>query len=131
MTADKFDEILARRLKLTAEVLKSKAGEYATNKDRLHNFKEAALLEGDTPANALRGMLRKHWVSVMDLCDVEKHPGDFRVTAARIDEKIGDAINYLILLEACLMELDPATRTKETLGEVRAKKVEEFTDGQA
>lgn len=105
MTADKFDEILARRLKLTAEVLKSKAGEYATNKDRLHNFKEAALLEGDTPANALRGMLRKHWVSVMDLCDVEKHPGNRKTADSLIDEKIGDSVAYLILLEAVLKDV--------------------------
>jgi hypothetical protein len=102
MTAAEFDAILSARLEKTRSVLASKAGEYASDKDRLHNFKSAAGLEGDTPADALRGMLRKHWVSIMDLCEAFAIRGS--VPVAKIDEKVGDAINYLCLLEAVLLE---------------------------
>jgi hypothetical protein len=102
MTCDEFDSILLRRLGLTSQVLGSKAVEYAAGGDRLHNFKEAAKLDGTTPAEALRGMLRKHWVSVMDMVGrIDR--GDCWPEPALIDEKIGDAVNYLILLEAVLL----------------------------
>lgn len=83
-------------------MLASKACEYASDEDRLHNFKAAAELEGDTPAEALRGMLRKHWVSIADL--VWSDTIGEKPSFAMIDEKIGDAVNYLILLEALLKE---------------------------
>lgn len=98
MTNSEFDALLVRRLALTKEVLASKAKEYATH-DRLHNFKAAARLTGQTPQETLLGMLVKHWVSIMDL--VAAGNGCHSVV---VDDKIGDAINYLILLEAILSE---------------------------
>ena len=106
MTAAEFDAILSARLAKAREVLSAKAGEYATDADRLHNFKRAAREfpgPGETqPADALVGMMRKHWVSIADI--VERKCCGNPVPAAVIDEKIGDAINYLILLEAVLRE---------------------------
>lgn len=102
MTRATFDELLARRLQLTRTVLGTKAGEYASEGDRLHNFKAAATLLCDTSAGALTGMLVKHWVSVMDM--VEAHDLGATFSAEKVDEKIGDIINYLILLEAVFAE---------------------------
>lgn len=107
MTAGEFDAVLAARLEKTRAVLASKAAEYATDGDRLHNFKRSSRLFDDaglyrTPAEALAGMLVKHWVSVMDL--VRRDADDEKIPPAVIDEKLGDAINYLILLEAVLTE---------------------------
>lgn len=103
MTHDEFDTlILDRRMDLTRSVLSSKAAEYATE-DRLHNFKRAAELQGTTPMKALIGMWTKHVVSVLDI--VDKHAKDGSVPLqSRVDEKIGDAVNYLILLEGLLYE---------------------------
>lgn len=99
MTHADFDILLERRLKLTSEVLGRKASEYATEDERLHNFKMAALMTGMTPEQALMGMLVKHLVSVIDTVREERTP-----TQSLADEKIGDCVNYLILLEALFAE---------------------------
>ena len=52
-----------------------------------------------TPQKALAGMFMKHLVSVLDLIEGSLSPSEYMV-----NEKIGDAINYLILLEAVLKE---------------------------
>lgn len=101
MTHDEFDKLLNRRIDLIKKVLSSKAKEYATD-DRLHNFKRAAKIAECSPAQALKGMLLKHLVSVFDLID--ENAIDEIISANMVDEKIGDSINYLILLEALLVE---------------------------
>lgn len=95
-----FNEVLERRLRLCKEVLAKKAQEYAADHDRFHNFNVAGRILGTTPEDALIGMFMKHLVSVLDIVDnlrEEAYP-----PAEMVDEKIGDAINYLILLEGLL-----------------------------
>ena len=105
MTSAEFDDILAMRIDKIRTVLSSKAVEYASSSDRLHNFKRAAALSGRTTAQALVGMWTKHLVSVLDIVDEDAHyAGPLPISRAFIDEKISDAINYLILLEAILIE---------------------------
>ena len=98
MEAAKFNELLNARLKSSKRVLGSKAKEYAKG-DRLYNFKRAAEILRKSPEDALLGMFMKHLVSVIDLVE-----GTLEASDHMIDEKIGDAINYLILLEAVLKE---------------------------
>lgn len=100
-----FDEILTDRLIAIKNILGSKAKEYATEGeggDRLHNFKVAARIAGTSPERALMGMAMKHLVSVMDLVDAsdQENPSSLYM----INEKCGDLINYMILLEALLKE---------------------------
>lgn len=97
MTLERFNIILECRLAAVRGTLGVKRKEYAASEDALHNFKDAARLEGNSPADACRGMLLKHWVSIRDMC--AGVPSD-----ATINEKIGDAICYLVLLEAILKE---------------------------
>lgn len=108
MTGAEFDVILEQRIVLMRHVLGLKAGEYASNKDRLHNFKEAAALCQSSPPESLMGMLVKHWVSIMDLVQRAIARAEVKATSPLpeelINEKIGDAINYLVLLEAILKE---------------------------
>jgi len=108
MTKLEFDKIVRRRLGLVERTLIARAKEYATDADRLHNFKEAALLEGCSPADALRGFALKHWVSVRDVVRDWADP-ESGITFAQVDEKIGDAIAYLCLLECVLVENLTAT----------------------
>lgn len=103
MTGKEFDELLNLRLLKIKDVLSSKGAEYSIDKDRLHNFKRAAAIRGCTPAQALEGMWVKHLVSVQDLIR-ENAAGNHAVVLRLRDEKIGDAINYLILLEAILLD---------------------------
>ena len=97
-----FDEILDDRIGKIKKVLSRKAGEYSSGNDRLHNFKRAAALNCETPEKALAGMLTKHIVSIYDMIDGLGSTScpDYSVW----DEKLGDAINYCILLEALIIE---------------------------
>lgn len=80
-------------------VLGAKGDEYATDNDRLHNFKVASQVQGITVKEALSGMMAKHTVSVYDMiADGKDHSID------KWDEKILDHINYLILLRAIVVE---------------------------
>lgn len=100
MTNEAFEALLEERIVKIRSILGDKAKEYAGPTDRLHNFKKAALFMRGTPAEACLGFLTKHLVSVADIATGVCHT----VSAGMIDEKIGDAINYLILLEAILKE---------------------------
>ena len=95
---EEFNKILKNRLKKISDVLGKKAGEYAFNDNRLYNFQAAGRVNGVSTQQALWGMATKHLVSVIDLVE-----GRLDASEKNIDEKIGDLINYLILMEAILL----------------------------
>lgn len=96
-----FDEVLKDQLEQTNKILGLKGKEYSTEQDRFSNFKAAARIEKVSPEKALLGMMVKHEVSVRDIVDSldEKLPNE-----AMLNEKIGDWINYLILLKGMILE---------------------------
>lgn len=99
MTHNEFEKVLVEMQNYNKEILSSKATEYATDSDRLHNFKRSAAILRSSPEKALVGFLIKHITSVIDMCDdPEKHD----LTTWR--EKIGDSINYLHLLHGLVYE---------------------------
>ena len=102
MKAEKFDLILQARVEKMITTLGAKAGEYATDKDRLHNFKRAGQLLDCSPERALLGMLVKHLVSVLDI--VDNIESGQKVKADLWDEKIGDVVNYYVLLDGLVHE---------------------------
>lgn len=101
MDTKRFNEVIETRLNKCCSVLLTKADEYATE-DRLHNFKVAAELQNCTPITALGGMMCKHTVSVYDL--IRDHEAGKTISTEMWDEKIGDSINYLLLLTALITE---------------------------
>lgn len=105
MKPSDFNKLLNERLKKTKTVLGLKGNEYSFNNDRLHNFKVAARMLNTTVDNALWGMAMKHLVSIEDLIH-----GRLANTDENVNEKIGDMINYLILLEAILDEARPVIK---------------------
>lgn len=98
MEMQEFDELVEVQIAKICEVLKSKSKEYSTH-DKLHNFKVAARLKGETPRQALMGMMVKHTVSIYDM-----GMSNDQFTTAQWDEKITDHLNYLILLKAITVE---------------------------
>jgi len=98
MQTQRFIAILERRLATTRETFMKKNKEYGIG-DVFHNFKVAARIDNTTPIKALRGFDLKHRVSVQDMVD-----NPHIVTEAMIDEKIGDCIVYLCILEGLLRE---------------------------
>jgi hypothetical protein len=96
-----FVDVLDEQIDQVRSVLDSKSQEYSTH-DKLHNFKRAAALKGETSRQALAGMMVKHTVSIYDMStSTDKFP------FAQWEEKITDHINYLILLKAILVEEGP------------------------
>jgi hypothetical protein len=84
-------------------MLGQKAEEYARDGDRLSNFKRAAALLKCHPARACVGAWSKHLTSILDMVD-DLDQGKKGWSIAVWEEKLGDAINYLILLEAIIKE---------------------------
>ncbi|MBR4633088.1 MAG: hypothetical protein IKO48_07230 [Elusimicrobia bacterium] len=126
MTNEDFEKILKKRIEKINKVLGRKAEEYASTSDRLHNFSQARkIFRCNTKEYALLGMLNKHLVSVVDMIEKwEKH--GILPSVSMVDEKIGDTINYSILLEALFLEdiLNNATE-KETDGIYCCEKCED------
>lgn len=101
MTDNRFRKSINETLTRCCELLLAKGIEYAgAQDDRLAAFKQAAALERTTPQRALFGMLAKHLISVQNMCDREIT--DY--SPERWAEKIGDAINYLLLLQGLVTE---------------------------
>ena len=101
MNTIEFNKIIEERIKKCCDMLIKKADEYATE-DRLHNFKQAAALQNCKPETALAGMMCKHTVSVYDMLKGVENGKEYPLEMW--DEKIGDSINYLLLLSAMVRE---------------------------
>ena len=123
MRTEQFEEVINNRIETCKSVLCSKAEEYATD-DRLHNFKIAGELQKCTPVKALGGMMAKHTVSVYDL--IEDYEQGKTISQEMWAEKIGDSINYLLLLTALLEEdknFEPMKKAIEKLYEYEQKDI--------
>ena len=95
----KFNEVVSKQHENRTGVLFKKAGEYASDNDRLHNFKVAAALQGLTPLQALAGMMAKHTVSIYDMIwSGEDYPLELWT------EKFTDSQNYHDLALALVIE---------------------------
>lgn len=79
----------------------SKEKEYMRNGSRFHNFETAARLDNISPEQALSGMWNKQIVSVKDLINDLARTGEIP-SIAYIYEKIGDVINYMLLLNGLI-----------------------------
>ena len=102
MNAKDFDNIVGARLNWCEKTLCAKGDEYARDGDRLWNFKAAGRKRNQHPAQALAGMEVKHDVSVDDIIDGLAR--GIVPPKELVAEKIGDSINYLLLLEGLIEE---------------------------
>ncbi len=98
MNSTDFNKIINKRVMTIKSTLASKGDEYAPGVDRLSNFKIAAILQKETPEEALLGMVAKHIVALCDF--IKSHETRYD----RYDEKLTDIINYCILLDGLLGE---------------------------
>lgn len=101
MTPQAFERVLADRFRKTRDLLATKGAHYGPQ-DRLANFKKAGALMGCRPERACFGFLAKHLVSIADL--VAQQAAGVDTPVPLWEEKIGDAVAYLVLMEALLLE---------------------------
>jgi hypothetical protein len=102
MDTETFNAIIQQQMDWCMQKLLVKAVEYAgigEDVDRLHNFRVTAELRDTDMRDALSGMMAKHTVSVYDMCNAIDLDD-----LSQWDEKIGDHINYLLLLRAIVQE---------------------------
>ena len=95
-------KLVEKRQKATLKLLSVKGKEYAGEDDALVNFKCAAGIDEETPERALWGMWKKHLVALKDF--IQSLEEGEEVPFEQWEEKIGDSINYLCLLEALIVE---------------------------
>lgn len=116
MNSVEFDKVVEGCIDKIKSVLQKKSQEYSSDDDKLHNFDKAKdLMRCKTKEYALLGMLNKHLVSVIDL--IEKYENIGKLPESDLlDEKIGDSINYFILLKACFLD-DIGKREEEIVKE--------------
>jgi len=101
MTNDKFIRFAKEKFDKQLQILGSKGAEYSQGvDDRFLNFKMAGAIQGMSAREALLGQLSKHLASIIDMIKSPIKPSQMSVWA----EKTGDAINYLVLLEAMVNE---------------------------
>lgn len=100
MTSEELNIIVNKRCETIKLILTEKAAQYARG-DRLSNFKKIAAFRHKTPEEALMGLVVKHIVALDDF--IQDLP-DKKMPIEQWEEKIGDIINYMILLEAMVKE---------------------------
>lgn len=102
-----FNALLKETTELMYSVLASKSQEYSTD-DKLHNFKEAGKAFDSKPTVVCWSYMMKYLVSIKDIAYGKP------VSIEAINEKIGDALNYLVLMKALLLEQTYQPRSTET-----------------
>jgi hypothetical protein len=107
MKPEKFQTLHVRRSQLSYEVLVEKAKEYGQDHDILESFKEQCKLSiHNTPMGIGWELMVKHLYSIKRI--ITEYESESKLpTQEMIDEKFGDAINYLILIEALFSEANP------------------------
>lgn len=120
MNNEDFKVVVEGCIENIKKVLESKSQEYSSKEDKLHNFVAAAkLMRCKTKEYALLGMLNKHLVSVIDMIVKYEQEG-ILPSAKLVNEKIGDSINYFVLLKACFMEDISIKENGWTVGDIKS-----------
>ena len=125
MNTETFNKIIREQIERCENTLCEKADEYATD-DRLHNFKVAAGIQNCLPTTALGGMMAKHTVSVYDMIRGLEEGKAYPIELW--NEKIGDSINYLLLLAAAVREDEENQRNHQNYVLIFAENDETFAD---
>lgn len=102
MITEDFNKVLQERIYKIQKILAAKSEEYVRNDNKMHNFDKGSDLTGKSREDVLLGFALKHWISVNDILD-DMSKGKLP-TRELVDEKLGDWINYMCLLEASIID---------------------------
>ena len=108
MNAEKFNKIVEEFLEKTKATLIKKEDEYSLCEDRFAFFKREAQIAGVTPEKALYFCMLKHITSFIDMINT----GD-KYSQELWFDKLGDIVNYCILLYGLLEDDDMFAATKK------------------
>jgi len=101
MNREYFKEVLDDTIDEIMYTLGTKAVEYVRNDNVMHNFDTGSRMTGDIREKIIHSFALKHHISISDIRnDIES--GNLP-SKELINEKFGDAINYLILEKASIL----------------------------
>lgn len=105
MTRKQFvQDVVQRRVQLIQEVLEHKNSEYADKEDVFKAFTESLPLSfHDTKQAVAWEFMVKHLQSIKMIIEAKAKSGKLPDEKV-LEEKIGDAVNYLILIEGMFKE---------------------------
>lgn len=110
MKREVFDKIVEERIIAIRSGLLVKGREYQRNEDVLHNFERGSNISGEVREKLIWNFALKHYISILDMIDDisigELPPKEY------VEEKLGDLINYSILLEASIKEKIEAKKSE-------------------
>lgn len=95
-----FEKVVSSRIAEIHRIFIEKGAQYARG-DRLSNFKKAGRFRYKEPEEILMGLVIKHFTALDDY--VQDLPNRV-MSEEQWKEKIGDIINYMILLESLIEE---------------------------
>ena len=99
----KFNKILEDQLEMIKSVFSRKRPEYASDVEVFSNFEKSVGLSFTTSREKVAWEFAvKHFQSIKDLIETNEKGGV--ISDDLIHEKFTDAINYLILIKAMLLE---------------------------
>lgn len=105
MNREEFNKHVERVFDRTSKVLLKKGDEYANEDNAFHVFDNAVNLSlHNVNTSVAWEMAVKHLQSIKDILREVEYNNFEKITEALVDEKIGDFINYLILIEGMLKE---------------------------
>lgn len=112
METEKFSLLVEARVRKINRVLFRKASQYATEDDRLFNFKAGAEAGGDgeSPTQTLLGYMKKQWVEYTQIMNTKES------SLEREEEVLLDLHAYLMLAEGLLVERRSEANAKEDRG---------------
>lgn len=103
MNRDKFNRIVDARCESIKQTLTKKGAEYSTDNNVFHNFDESVGISfAKSPEMVAWEYMTKHLQSIRDLVELTQHGYMGYPSETLVNEKIGDAINYLVLIEGML-----------------------------
>lgn len=108
MTNDRFIQLDSALLRKAEEILNQRKGGYATEADRLANFKDGAARSGITPLQVCHLYLQK------GLAVLDKFAQGRTVPGETVEERFCDAINYIRLMYALYKEQEEDVPEKVT-----------------
>lgn len=101
MNKEFLKEVIADTLEKIEDTLGVKALEYVREDNAMHNFDIGARMTNQIREKVLYGFALKHHISIADMRnDIENN---LLPKKEVIEEKFGDAINYLILEKASML----------------------------
>jgi hypothetical protein len=130
MNRKEFNALVDKRKELIESVLQKKGAEYANEVNVFHNFEEGAKMSFHNSREMVAWeYMIKHLQSIKDMISNNKPYSEHIIR-----EKFGDAINYLILMEAMMLETNGLhNRFCDAIKETKAKaekKIEELNKSQ-